>query len=473
MLAVHFWNFAKKQNSTARPTGDPAVINCSLKEDCGVAAPVLEINTTGSYNANYAYIPAFDRYYYVTEWTYEKHAVWTCTLVCDILATFRTQIGAATLYVLRSSAASDGDIVDTLYPAKVESQFSKVTATNPWLSNIQSGTFVVGISSGEAPTYGTTTYYAVDGANLIGLMRGLNRDFVTPANGFTLNDASFELQKGLINPFSYINACIWYPIDFGDMPTAGSLVPINVGGVDMPANGLYIAANSPLKTYVLSFAPPAHPQASVRGRYMNEAYRTLFLELPPFGTVELDSSICCMFPYVVCQIVLDATTGVATVLIGASNTAGTIDTLITKYDTQLGVPMQLSARYRDIVSGIMQAGGGIGNTIANLVAGNYAGVIASAGAGIGNSVQALKPHVEKLGSQGSFAAYAGSCTLYAQFVILPDEDINHLGRPLCQNRQISSIPGFIRVADGDIDISGYAEEAGYIKQQLEAGFFYE
>lgn len=473
MLAVHFWNFSKKQNSTVRPSADPVVINCALKEDSGVTAPVLEINAAGLYGYNYCYIPEFSRYYYVTEWTYEKHAVWTCTLVCDILATFRTQIGAATLYALRTSAAYDGDIVDTLYPAKSESQFAKVTATNPWLSNIQSGTFVVGVSSGEAPTYGTTTYYAVDSANLIGLMRGLNRDFVTAANGFSLNDASFELQKGLINPFSYINACIWYPIDFGDMPTAGTLHQINVGGVDMPANGLYISASSPLKTYVLTFAPPSHPQAAARGRYMNEAYRTLFLELPPFGTAELDPSICCMYPYVVCEIELDATTGVATISIGASDTQGSIDTLITKYDTQLGVPMQLSARYRDIVTGIMQAGGGIGNTIANIVAGNYAGAIASAGAGIGNSVQALKPHVEKLGTQGSFAAYAGSCTLYAQFVILPDEDNGHLGRPLCQNRQISTIPGYIKVADGDIDIPGYAEEAGYIKQQLEAGFFYE
>ena len=470
MLEVHFWTFSKKQNSTARPAADPVIVQCALKEDSGIVSPVLELNIAGSYN--YAYIPAYDRYYYVTDWTYEKHAVWTCTLVSDILATFREQIGAESLYILRSSAIYNGDIVDTLYPAKTSSQFAKVTATNPWLTNIQSGTFVVGVSSGEAPTYGTTTYYAVDSANLTGLMRGLNRDFVTAANGFSLNDGTFELQKGLINPFSYINSCVWFPIDFGDMPTAGSLQQINVGGVNMAANGLYISAASPLKTYALTFALPDHPQVS-RGRYMNEAYRTLFLELPPFGTTELDSSICCMFTYVVCVIVWDATTGMATVSIGASDTQGIIDTLITKYDTQLGVPMQLSARYRDIVSGIMQAGGGIGNTLANIFAGNYAGAVASAGGGIGNAMQALKPHVEKMGNQGSFAAYAGSCTLYAQFFLLADEYRAHLGRPLCQRKQISTIAGYIKVADGDISIPGYTEEAGYIKQQLEAGFFYE
>ena len=133
MLAVHFWNFSKKQNSTARPSADPVIINCALKEDSGVSAPVLEINQPGAYGANYCYIPEFSRYYYVTEWTYEKHAVWTCTLVCDILATFRTQIGAATLYVLRSSAASDGSVVDDLYPTKTTCTTHAEYGRSPWV----------------------------------------------------------------------------------------------------------------------------------------------------------------------------------------------------------------------------------------------------------------------------------------------------------------------------------------------------
>ncbi len=206
---------------------------------------------------------------------------------------------------------------------------------------------------------------------------------------------------------------------------------------------------------------------------MNEAYRKLFLEIPPFGAVELDPTVCVSHSYVIAEITLDATNGNACIRIGCGNTAGVLSGLLEKYETRLGVPMQMSAVYRDMFNGAVAAGSALFNAGANLLGGDIGGAIGAVGAGIGNSVNTLRPRLQSIGGQGSFASYAGTATLYAQFIILPAEDVSHMGRPLCDLRTISTIPGYIQVMDGDIDIPGMADEAAYIKEQLEAGFFYE
>lgn len=474
-FSVIFYGFAKKQNSTKLPDSQGYTFDCVLKENSSINNPVLRLSL--GYNLspryNYAYIAEYARYYYVKEWTWVQNALWECTLECDILATFRTYIGAASLYVLRSSAAYDGGIIDTAYPAKTDSTYTAVNAVSPFLSNVQSGTFVIGVSSGSAPTYGTSTFYAMDPSNLIALMQYLNQNFITESNGFSLNDAAYALQKALVNPFLYINSCIWYPLALADMPYVGSLQAVELGGITTSANGYYINASTPLKNFTLSWALPSHPQAASRGNYMNAAYRKLFLEIPPFGAVELDASICANHAYVTADITVDATNGNACLRLGVGQTSGTISVLLEKYEARVGVPMQLSALYRDMFNGVVSGASALFGTVTNLLSGNIGGAIGTAGAGIGNAVNTMKPHLQSIGGQGSFASFAGAPVLYAQFITLPDEDNSHLGRPLCANRTISTIPGYIQVMDGDIDIPGMADDAAYIKEQLEAGFFYE
>lgn len=472
-FTVSFYNYAKKPNSTARPTGAGTGYDCILKDGSSIRNPtiILQAGLAAAPLFNYCYIAEYGRYYYVDNWTWTDHRLWAADLSTDVLATFKTEIGNSNLYVVRSAAASNPDLIDTYYPAETDSQFSAVSAVSPFTLNVQSGTFVIGVSSGDTPTYGTCTYYAVDSANMIALMRSLNSDFVSLANNFSAADASLELQKALINPFKYINSCIWFPVDYGDMPAVSSVSAINVGGIDMTANGSKIFANSPLMNFTLSWALPDHPQIA-RGRFMNNAYRKLFLQIPPFGAVELDPSIACNYSKVIAEIAIDATTGQAAVRIGCGNNT-TIETLITRYECPAGVEMQLSTNYRDSFNALSAGVTGLLNTAAGLISGNVIGAAVSAVSGITSATNSMRPHLESVGGQGSFASYAGTCTLYVQFVILADEDLTHAGRPLCENRTISGLAGYNKVLDGDIDIPGFGAEADEIKNYLEAGFFYE
>ena len=116
-LTVELWSgFAKRENSTAIPAGSPAYsLSCELKSETSILSPILEIGmpmTFDPYALNYAHIPAFSRYYHVTDWTWSE-GLWLCSLRVDVLATYRTAIGSATKYVVRAAAEENTGIVDT------------------------------------------------------------------------------------------------------------------------------------------------------------------------------------------------------------------------------------------------------------------------------------------------------------------------------------------------------------------------
>lgn len=471
---VNFYNFSKRENSTYRPTGSGDSFSCVLKADSNISSPeiILDLGTADSPSWNYAYIAEFNRYYYVSDWRWIENRLWSASLSTDLLATYKDEIGASEMYVLRSSAEYDGNIIDDYYPAKVNSVFTPITVTSPFTTNVQEGSFIIGISGDNTPTYGSTTFYLMDATQVLALVRDLNNDYVTAAHDFLTADASFALQKALIDPIQYITSCIWIPLDYGDIPAVGREPrSINIGGIDLPtASGKPIDPISPLVNITLSFALPDHPQIA-RGQYMNGVFRKLFLEVPPFGAVELDGTIACNYQKIIVDVTIDVISGFATIRIGCGN-GTTITELLEKYETRAGVPMQLNSVYRDTFNGLANAVRAGAGAIGGLLTGNWFGAGASVFNGITSVNNAAKPRVESVGSNGSFASYAGTCTLYIQFLHVVDDDNPHAGRPLCQIRRISSLPGYLLIKDGEIDIDGFTGEAEAVRVYLEGGFFY-
>ena len=481
---VNFYNFAKRENATYRPTGTGTQYSCVLKEASSIANPTiqLDIGTTADPTFNYCYIAEFDRYYWVTDWTWIKNRLWEASLATDLLATFKNEIGAASLYVLRSAAASDGNIIDDYYPGKVNSTFNVIQQQTPFTFNAQSGSFVIGIASGLHPTYGTTTYWLLDSAQMDALMQSLNNDIVKVANNFNTADASLALQKALIDPFQYVTSCIWYPLAYADMPGIGGQSTISAGGYTLNATGEHISASTPLKEYTMTFALPNHPQIA-RGNYLNGKYRKLYLEIPPFGSCELDGMIAANYANIVVKISVDAISGMGTIRIGCGS-SNDIDVLLERYETRIGVPMNLSVVNSNIIGGAANLVTSVIGGITSAAMGSISGAAINGVQGISGALEMIKPRVSHLGGTGSFASltntvpqgtptsYDVQAKLYVQFINIVDEDLDHSGRPLCQIRQISTLTGYNVVKDGEVDINGFTGEAEAVRAYLESGFFY-
>ena len=158
-ITVDFYTFSKKTNSTRQPTGTAALsASCYLKDTTSITTPVIELKRGDSpIGYNYAHISAFNRYYFIDDITWEA-GVWLVSMHCDVLATYKSDIGSHSCYVLRSANSYNGDIIDALYPATsaVTTEIRYSDYKTGWSNTMSigytdwsSGDFVVGQPSNQ------------------------------------------------------------------------------------------------------------------------------------------------------------------------------------------------------------------------------------------------------------------------------------------------------------------------------------
>lgn len=483
-MQVKFWKFTKKENSTKQPSGAAAAtFNCRLKDPCSVIDPVITVSvgplTWPDYN--YAYISDFHRYYFVDD-IVAVGALFEMHLRCDLLATYKTDIGSASLYVLRSASQYDGNLIDEYYPVKVGVTDVITEATSPWIAgteiNIQTdGCFVVGLISwipviGDLtyyPAYGSITYRAFTRANLQKMVNYLLNDAILDnVNGFVATDCSIALQKAIIDPLSFIKSCTWIPVPYTDITTAQETTNTNIWDWTMPGVASKALINDvPYITKTQQIQITKHPDAATRGNYLNiEPYTKLSLFAPPFGILDIDTTLAADETYLNNSYTVDLITGIATMIVKV----GTTQTHYLK--SQVGVPIQLSQITKDYLG---TAAGGIGGFLSAAVgalSGNPLMVFGGAAAMIGSAVNAQKPNVSSIGGSGSFSEVRNKTALIHQFRYPASENLAEVGRPLCQTKTISSLSGYVK-ALGDVAIAGTSGEQSAVKSLIEGGFFYE
>lgn len=465
-FTVKLYTFSKRDNSTKTPLStDGTEFSCVLKHGSGILHPTLSFDFGISNNPsqyNYAYIQTFGRYYFIEEWFFEN-ALWTATLKVDVLATYKTEIGNSSLYVMRAAGAHDGSIIDTLYPAKSGCDFDSTSISNPWWNNIS---FIVGTVS-RAGNMGSLAYYGMSSSAIQTMCQNL-QDYtyiINANNGFDLADASEALQLSLVDPIQYVKSCIALPVSLSDVSNIGSAAAVYAYSWDTGATG-YKIAQAPYINKSYSFTIKKHPDTNSRGNYVNSApFTNITLTFPPFGTIEIDTSVTCNASTLTADVRIDPITGKAILTISCNGI------ILNRVEAQLGVPISLSSVTRNYVGAAGSILGTVGGAIGAAM-GNPAGVIGSL-SGIGNAVNSLAPRSSTVGTTGGFASGMGSVKLDHQFFRPIADDNTHNGRPLCAVRQINSLSGYMIIQDGDVTMNGTATEDQMIRSYLEGGFYYE
>lgn len=483
-FSVNFYTIKKSDNSTKQPTGSGTSFTCTIKRGSGMLQPHIEldIGLSAAPLWNYCYIPDFARYYTITEW-YNEGPLWIARGVVDVLATYKSDIAAADLYALRASSQYDGRITDCYYPAKTGCTFDKSAITMPWESTAN-GVFIVGIVSKE-PDYGAVNYYQLNQAAFDRLITALNDDSII--DDYQPGDLSKQLQKSVLNPLQYIKSCIYMPAVY---TYTQPQLALNVWNWTIPMTGADIScrklwkskAYSDLADIVVSI--PKHPQVAARGSFLNQApYSIYTLAVPPFGVIDIDTSVINNVSQLTLKISIDWPTGLGILSVYAGSL------LLNRIEAQIGVEVVLSQVTKDYMGAagaIMSGIGSIASAAASLAfppAGLAGGALTAfkgasimqgaggAGSAIGNAITALTPRSQTVGSGGSYGQLYQEAGLYAQFFEIVDDDINKNGRPLC--KVVRPTSGYYKIQDGDVPINGTAMEAAQIKAYLETGFYME
>lgn len=456
-FAATFYSFSKRLNSTKQPTGGTEY-QIILKHGCSIIRPTISLDIGQAGNPtgyNYCYIPAFNRYYYVSDWVFENR-LWTASLRSDALASFKSGIGASNCYVARAASSYNSRVVDNYYPALASNTHSADIITSPFDKN--NGCYVVGIQGkGSGGNGGAVTYYKATDSGLKTLVNYMLAD----ASIYNQTDISDDLLKCIFNPLQYIVSCMWFPFD----------VPVTSGSPSFGWWDASISGINPISSLEwgtnFSFTIPKHPKSS-RGAYLNllpfSKYR---LEAGPWGIIPLDNFNLMDEDILTCEYKVDLMTGSGRLNIKFR------DALIYEniQTTQIGVPVALGQNLIN-QGALVSSATSLAGMTESIVSGSISGLIGNAASAIGDAAALSQSVSSTLGSNGT-RSFNNIFGLMADFIDIADEDIQSRGRPLCAARTISTLSGYIQCIDADPELACTDTELSEIISYMNSGFFYE
>lgn len=497
MNILLYSGFSKDVNSTKRPSTEASTVsNCTIFEPCSILHPAFILSPVGGDNVyryvTYCYVPSWARYYWVTDREYiDGRFIIKCDI--DVMATYKTEIGLTTQFVVRSASQSNAKITDTAYPLNGdigESVLSYSNLTAPFTDTISSGSFIVGIvgeADSNVASFGAVNYYEFSLSEFSAFITKLmsnDGDWLDVQS----SDLSDSTTKMILNPMQYITSCKWFPLSAGGSAASGDIKFgwWNISGVSHkkpPTSGGY-----PTKSTLIGFDTTAvrHPQAATRGQYMNRApYSNYRLYMPQVGYIEIPSDIYDESAYIGVDCRIDLASGQMMMDISAKDNAlsPTKTWYIARTTVQIGIDVPIAQIATDIIgtakSGLSAITGGISGGISGFGSGGVVGAIVGAvggllGGAIDTSVKAVTPIANIMPSTGSLAGYFKQPEIICSFKHVCDDVPAIVGKPLCAPAQLNTLSGFTQCATSHIAIKNATrEELSQIETYMREGFYYE
>lgn len=363
-------NFSKRIDSTLQPGSSVSYDDyyCTLKEGTIVTAPEVELCMTSgdplSKGYNYAYIPTFDHYYVINNWENEYNNIWIAVLSEDILATFKTEIGALNKYVTRSASAYDGSIPDMM-ATKLPTKTKIIPVDSPFVNTISSndGLYIVGIQgespSSTVPNIGGVCYYPLNATQMRLLSDYLQSGSFADLMKDDAAGLTTQVIKAMQDPAQYITSFMWFPLK--NFPTTLGRIQPKIGWWNTAPLGTYptigMGSNgfqSLTITRNMSISIPDHPQMASNkyGKYLKASPYSLYsLMLEPWGEIVLDGSQLVDSDSIRVEIVIDLMTGAGslTVVDTGTNSPNKGNILDRKF-AQVGVSLSIAQMIYDIAN---------------------------------------------------------------------------------------------------------------------------
>lgn len=112
-MTVNLYNIADDPRKLVKTLGTATALQCELVYPSNLLNPTIRVSATSwSASLNYMYIQAFNRYYFITEVTYENGGAVTIQGKVDPLMSYSTAILGLTVNVIRQETGGITNIVD-------------------------------------------------------------------------------------------------------------------------------------------------------------------------------------------------------------------------------------------------------------------------------------------------------------------------------------------------------------------------
>lgn len=462
---VSFGTCTKRVNSTSRSYTQVVSASCLLKESTDILRPTFSLSaqTIGDalLTCNYMYVAAFGRYYWITGIQF-IHGSWYVSGDVDVLASYKTEIGNTTAYVLRAASQYDEYIPDNLFPMESSVHMGGQTLNVGFDAD---GVILVCVAGIDSNGQSTQTYYCMDPVYWDAMCgECFTNNFVTAAdNAFA--GVSNMFVSATFKPEDYISSAIWLPINYSDLTSSIGLPQrVRLGYLELNGIlGIACLPNQLLMNKYDTLTIPAHAQASAYGKWMNgNAARKLCIYLPGYGQAVLDADSA-------------VESGSQVSVRWAIDCSGIIHYRVILngksqyFSGDISTPVGWGVSRPNITGAIASLGSGI----AAAATGNIYGAAMS----IGSAALSAVPNVERIVSGGSrvLPALSAYIQLFYEDYYLPSGiSFASVGRPLGKTVQIGTLSGFILCHNSaSVSCAGTGEEHDRINSFLTGGFYYE
>ena len=454
-MIIKLYAFSKKKNSTKQTTATGTDFTCYMKTPSSVLNPVITLKEN-PIGYNYAYISEFSRYYFIDDIIYMQ-GEWQVSLSCDILASFKSEIGSTSAYVLRSASAYTSLLKDDYYPL-----------TGTYTENVQTWTpfdlsaagyyYVTIISS--AATYQTYRLSPTAFTEFLNSLLAYGTDSTLWASTVK------GIQNSTFNPIQFITNVYWCPYDFG----------MSAGSTGMTVGNYYVSVPSGV-TYVdgfeahvtKAFTISAHPQASARGNYCNMSPYTETIVSSGFGNIKVPSDLMTKSTNRVnLDIAVDKRTGAATLIAKANNIR------FARITSSIGIEIPIAQISRNTAGGLVSLLGNAAAGTIGALTGNVGMFVGAVAGTIGSAVESARNIVSTTGAMGSAVNLYDAVTCSTVYHTIADADNTNNGRPYCKVATISTLSGYLACEKGTFESSTASDtEITAINNFMVSGFYYE
>lgn len=479
-FTVTLYNFSKRKNSTLQPSAAGTDLNCELKQPTSYKAPVFTFFVEDAFEWNYLQWGSW--YYFITDVVSVRNDIWEVHCKLDVLATYKTQIGATSAFVMYDTSANT-EIVDT----RLSQKTTIAAVTNSATLDFGVGAFVMLGIVGES----SANLWGVDKATASDLLNEINdwfdqADFLPippdpDVSGITdivevlavmvetIGVIAHNLTTGVRTLISTgkapdcIKSALLLPLPVSDFP--GSSGNISLGEYPTTKTG----KNIPLTAKVNRSVDITIPWQATDWR-RNDPYTKIYLSLPYIGVISYPASqlIGINSLGVNYQITVNGAI-VATVTAGGRR--------IGKYNANCASNYMIGASNINPLQGMSAVLGGAASAAGVAVAGS-AGAAVGAGTGgllgMVNGAQYIPTCIGGTGGGANTDGWAVTCTVvYHDTNVSPDSVSGAIGTPTMAVKTISSCSGYVQTREASVNASCYEDVRNEINQLMDGGFFYE
>lgn len=446
MQITLYENFAKKDNSTLRPSIGGTVIDCFLKNSTSITNPTFVLTVE---NFNITYVKWNNRFYFVSNITSLKNGVIEINCKIDVLATYKMDILSTTSYVEYSSSKYNSMILD-----------ERISNTSNLLRNVKygsesldkfssAGCYRISINGG-----GVSQFYYLSEDGL--------KNLATSISNITDNDIINSLVLKFGSVFSAVNGCVYLPFNFPSSDISG----IWIGDYQTSVAG-YVTKNYYQTQGTVIKIPWIHDDICRR------ITENIYMYLPAIGTIQLDSSQLFKTETLTINCFYDYIDGNVAYAIKA-------DDLIFYYSAMVGSSVEFGITTRNLKGTLLQDSWKSFSTFFSLK--DFSTVTDSNLYNIVNSkINSVGSSFSTIGSFGGRSDGARA-SQFSQVIIVNESfefsckqsDIAlQLGRPLKKVIKLSELSGYCKCNGASVSVACDENERQEINSYINNGFYIE